>query len=330
MKNIPPQQLRQKSPVSRPHAVPEASHTHISLGPRAASDTVHIPVLLQDAVRLLGPQPGETYLDLTAGYGGHASAIIDVVGAPAATLVDRDARAIASLSGYGRAGATLVQRDFASAARQLADDGRTFDMVLVDLGVSSPQLDMAERGFSIKRDGPLDMRMDESSERTAADIVNRTSEKELARIIETYGQEPRAMAARIAHAIRLHRPLTSTHQLARVILTTYRGAYHKIHPATRTFQAIRIALNDELSQLEALMPLIPTLLRPGGRVVVISFHSLEDRIVKRYFAEQTGAHYDASMKLLIKKPILGADLSPLHHDYQPRARSAILRAAVKQ
>ncbi|MGB3023716.1 MAG: 16S rRNA (cytosine(1402)-N(4))-methyltransferase RsmH [Candidatus Saccharimonadales bacterium] len=292
-------------------------------------DLLHIPVLLKDVVRLLSPQPGEAYLDLTAGYGGHASKIIDVVGAPAATLVDRDARAIATLDGYGQQGATLIRRDFATAAQQLADSGQQFDMVLVDLGVSSPQLDMAERGFSIKRDGPLDMRMDESSTRTAADIVNRTSEKELARIIETYGQEPRAMAVRIAHAIRLNRPLLTTTQLADVILNTHRGSYQKIHPATRTFQAIRIALNDELSQIEELMPLIPHLLKPGGRVVVISFHSLEDRIVKRYFADQTTSGYEASMKLLIKKPILGADIPPLHHDHNPRARSAILRAAVK-
>lgn len=308
MKNIPPQQLRSSS------------------SPPGGDETViHVPVLRADVVRLLSPKMGETYLDLTAGYGGHASNIIEAIGASCATLVDRDARAIAALQPYGEAGAHLVQRDFATAAQQLADDGQTFDMVLVDLGVSSPQLDMAERGFSLKRDGPLDMRMDESGTRTAADIVNHASEKELARIIETYGEEPRATAARIAHAIRLHRPLHSTHELAQVILSTHRGSYRKIHPATRTFQAIRIALNDELSQIERLMPLLPDLLRQGGRVVIISFHSLEDRIVKRFFAEHDRAGYEAQLRLLIKKPILGATYDTTN----PRARSAILRAAVK-
>lgn len=327
MKNIPPQQLRFEAP--------DESHSAELQQPKQLSpsqenrDSVHIPVLLEDVVRLLNPHEGETYLDLTAGYGGHASRIIDAIGPSAATLVDRDARAITHLSGYGQKGAELVHTDFATAAQHLADAGRTFDMMLVDLGVSSPQLDMAERGFSIKRDGPLDMRMDESGTRTAADIVNRASEKELAHIIEQYGQETRAKAVRIAHTIRLNRPLRTTHQLADVILSIHRGAYQKIHPATRTFQAIRIVLNDELSQIEKLMPLIPRLLNPGGRVAVISFHSLEDRIVKQYFAEQTESGYEANMKLLIKKPILGADISSIHHDHNPRARSAILRAAVK-
>lgn len=308
MKNIPPQQLRSSSSLS------------------GGDETViHVPVLLEDAVRLLAPQKGQTYLDLTAGYGGHASRIIDVVGAHNATLVDRDARAIAHLQPYQAAGARLIHRDFASAAQQLVDDGKAYDMVLVDLGVSSPQLDMAERGFSLRREGPLDMRMDESGTRTAADIINRTSEKELMRLIEEYGEEPRAKAARIAHAIRLNRPLRSTTHLAEVILATHRGSYQKIHPATRTFQAIRIALNDELSQIERLLSLMPRLLNPGGRVVVISFHSLEDRIVKRYFAEHDQAGYEAQLRLLIKKPILGATDDTTN----PRARSAILRAAVK-
>ncbi len=310
MKNIPPQQL----------------HTsNESLQPSGGSDSLHIPVLLEDVVGLLNPRSGERYLDLTAGYAGHASRIIDVVGPENATLVDRDLRALEHLRGYGRAGTTLIHSDFAGAAQHLVETKTQFDMVLVDLGVSSPQLDMAERGFSIKRDGPLDMRMDESQQKTAADIINRTSEKELTRIIEEYGEERRAMAARIAHTIRLNRPLRTTSELVNVILKTHRGGWKKVHPATRTFQAIRIALNDELSQIERLMPLLPTLLRPGGRVAIISFHSLEDRIVKQYFAEQERSGYEATMKLLTKKPILGAK----HDTTNPRARSAILRAAVK-
>lgn len=287
-----------------------------------------MPVLLEDTVRLLAPRANETYLDLTAGYGGHASKIIEAIGPANATLVDRDQTAIAHLHRYGEQGARLIHRDFASAAQQLVEHGETFSMLLVDLGVSSPQIDTAERGFSIQHDGPLDMRMDHRSERTAAEIVNRMSEKELARIIETYGEESRVMAARIAHAIRLNRPLHTTSQLANVVSRTYsyhRGVWKKIHPATRTFQAIRIELNDELTQVSTLMPLIPRLLQHGGRAVVISFHSLEDRIVKRYFAEQTHAGYEAELRLLIKKPILGAT----HDDHNPRARSATLRAVVK-
>lgn len=179
VKNIPPQQLRSSSSLS------------------GGDETViHVPVLLEDAVRLLAPQKGQTYLDLTAGYGGHASRIIDVVGAHNATLVDRDARAIAHLQPYQAAGARLIHRDFASAAQQLADDGQAYDMVLVDLGVSSPQLDMAEQ--LVRSRVCFDMRMDESGTRTAADIINHSSEKELMRLIEEYGEEPRATAARIA------------------------------------------------------------------------------------------------------------------------------------
>lgn len=308
MKNIPPQQLQSYSP------------------PIGGDETViHIPVLLEEAVRLLAPKAGETYLDLTAGYGGHASRIIEVIGAASATLVDRDDQAITHLVPYRDAGARLIHADFASAAEHLVAANEAFDMICVDLGVSSPQLDEAERGFSIKHDGPLDMRMDRSGTRTAADIVNHMSEGNLARMIEHYGEEPRGKAARIAHAIRLNRPLASTSELARVITTAHRGAWTKIHPATRTFQAIRIALNDELGQLERLLPLLPRLLNKGGRVVMISFHSLEDRLVKRYFAEQDQSGYEAELSTLIKKPILGAEYDTTN----PRARSAILRAAVK-
>lgn len=315
MKNIPPQQLRIAS--DEPNSAEDM--------PSAQDGFIHIPVLLEDVVRLLAPKPGETYLDLTAGYGGHASRIIDVVGATAVTLVDRDENAIRYLETHGFKEAELIRNDFATAARHLVEAGQQFDMVLMDLGVSSPQLDMSERGFSIQHDGPLDMRMDQSMQRTAAELVNRSSEADLARIIENYGEETKTSARRIARAIRLNRPFKSTAELASVILKTHRGAYQKVHPATRTFQAIRIALNDELAQLEATLHLLPRLLKPGGRVAVISFHSLEDRRVKKYLAEQNGAGYEAELRLLIRKPILGS----VSDDNNPRARSATLRAAVK-
>lgn len=304
-KNIPPQQHSESSP---------------------SDELLHIPVLLEDTIKLLDPKEGETYLDLTAGYGGHASRIADVVGWNKTTLVDRDSNAIAKLKPFEEAGARLIHDDFLSAANDLVEKGTMFDMLLVDLGVSSPQLDRAERGFSMMRDGPLDMRMDDRQSRTAADIVNRSSERELVKLIERYGEERPSQARKIAHAIILAKPLKTTGELAATILATHRGPYRKVHPATRTFQAIRIALNDELTQVEKLMPLLPQLLNPGGRVVVISFHSLEDRIVKRYFTEQDRAGYESELDLLTKKAIKGA-INDVHN---PRSRSATLRAAVKK
>lgn len=286
----------------------------------------HIPVLLSETVSLLAPRAGERYLDLTAGYAGHASKIIDVIGAANATLVDRDARAIAALEPMRQQGARVLHSDFLTAAHQLLAQNEQFNMILVDLGVSSPQLDIAERGFSIKRDGPLDMRMDDRQERTAADIVNRAPKRELIDMLETYGEERPGRAQQIATAIIKARPIRTTHELAEVVLSTHRGPHQKVHPATRTFQAIRIALNDEIVQVTELLPLLPRLLTKGGRVVVISFHSLEDRLVKHYFAENAGSGYEAELQLLTKKPIRG-DLYDVHN---PRARSAVLRAAVKK
>lgn len=287
---------------------------------------LHIPVLLEDTLSLLAPKAGERYLDLTAGYGGHASKVIEVVGATQVTLVDRDENAIAALEPIGKSGARLIHSDFLSAAQGLVETNEQFNMILVDLGVSSPQLDTAERGFSIKRDGPLDMRMDESQKRTAADIINRASKSELLWIIETYGEERPRQAQRIVTAIFLARPLRTTHELAAAVTSAYRGPRTKVHPATRTFQAIRIALNDEINQVRELLPLLPHLLMKGGRVAVISFHSLEDRLVKQYLAESAASGYEAQLSLLTKKPILG-NLNDVHN---PRARSAILRAAVKK
>ncbi len=286
----------------------------------------HLPVLLDQVVELLAPRPGESYLDLTAGYGGHASAIADRLGSwQTVTLVDRDEHAIRELEKFQAEGAHLIHDDFAHFAEHAVEEGARYNMALVDFGVSSPQLDRAERGFSIARPGPLDMRMDQRQELSALEMVNRMSQVQLAGIIETYGEERPQNAARIAHAIVRSRPLSTTEDLARAVLSTHRGPRAKVHPATRTFQAIRIACNDELRQIERLLQTLPDLLEPGGRVAFISFHSLEDRLVKNYLREQSEAGYEAEFALTTKA-ILGKT-SDVHN---PRARSAILRAAVKK
>jgi 16S rRNA (cytosine1402-N4)-methyltransferase len=192
--------------------------------------------------------------------------------------------------------------------------------------VSSPQLDKGERGFSFSKEGPLDMRMDRRQHLSASTLVNKASQRELERIIHDYGEETPHVARRYAQAIIQARPLETTAQLASIIGTAYRGKWAKVHPATRTFQALRIAVNDELGQIETLLPLLPKLLKKGGRVGVISFHSLEDRLVKRSFKEQFDAGFESELAPVTKKPILGAT-DDVHN---PRARSAKLRVAVKQ
>ena len=293
---------------------------------RTPPQVLHIPVLLDATLELLQPKEGESYLDLTAGYGGHAKAFMQRTGKQASsTLVDRDDYAIGKLSELANDNVRLLHTDFVSAAKALIEEDKQFDIVLIDLGVSSPQLDQGERGFSFKNKGPLDMRMDRRQELTAAILVNTGKVAELERIIRQYGEEPAGVAKRIALAIVKNRPFVTTEQLADLILQEHRGKRGKIHPATRTFQALRIAVNAELQQVETVLPLLPQLLRPGGRVGIISFHSLEDRLVKRYFAEQKADGLEAELQILTKKPVDGAisDVS------NPRARSAKLRAAVK-
>jgi 16S rRNA (cytosine1402-N4)-methyltransferase len=289
--------------------------------------SLHVPVLLEATLDQLQPIRGESYLDLTAGYGGHARHFLEVTDNYSdSVLVDRDDYAIAKLSEFEQKGIRLLHTDFVSAAKALVEEGKQFDIVLVDLGVSSPQLDQGERGFSFKSNGPLDMRMDRRQEETAATLVNRLKKDDLVRIIREYGEEPTGFATRIADAIVKHRPFMTTEELAALIKQNYRGKWSKIHPATRTFQALRIAVNQELRQVEELLPLLPKLLKPGGRVGIISFHSLEDRLVKQYFKEQSDAGYEAELTVTTKKPLDGA----IYDVHNPRSRSAKLRVAVKK
>ena len=293
----------------------------------SSGEPVHVPVLLESVIDMLQPQPGDQYLDLTAGYGGHARAILaKTTNYSESVLVDRDAFALSHLQDLERQGARTMETDFVSAARQLIDEGKTFDMILADLGVSSPQLDRQERGFSFRLDGPLDMRMDRREERTAADIVNGYTEQELVRVITAYGEEPRSRAIKIAKAIVVNRPFTTTAELAETVKQAIGRTGSKHHPATRTFQSLRIELNRELDLVANILPLLPELLNKGGRVAVISFHSLEDRLVKRFFKDQLDAGYEAELEMITKKPIDGS-ISDVNN---PRSRSAKLRAAVKK
>ena len=295
--------------------------------PAGVSHGQHVPVLLEATLDLLKPIQGEKYLDLTAGYGGHADRFLEKTeNFKDAVLVDRDEFAIATLDRFKQKGARLLHTDFVNAAEVLIEEGEQFDIVLVDLGVSSPQLDRAQRGFSFTKSGPLDMRMDRRLEFTAQKLVNEATEDELARIITQYGEEPRGVAKRIAQAIVATRPLSTTEELANLIEKNHRGKRKRIHPATRTFQALRIAVNDELGQIERLLSLLPRLLSSGGRVGIISFHSLEDRLVKQYFAEQKQSGYEAELTILTKKPIDGVT----HDAHNPRSRSSKLRVAVKK
>ncbi|HSW91944.1 MAG TPA: 16S rRNA (cytosine(1402)-N(4))-methyltransferase RsmH [Candidatus Saccharimonadales bacterium] len=287
----------------------------------------HVPVLLEATLDTLHPILGENYLDLTAGYGGHARKFLEKTKNYAdSVLVDRDDFAIGQLGEFTERGVRLLHTDFVSAAKQLVEEGKQFNIVLVDLGVSSPQLDMGERGFSFTHNGPLDMRMDRRQNVSAETLVNTANKDELVRIITQYGEEPLGFARRIAQAITENRPLRTTEELADLVKQVHVGKWKKTHPATRTFQALRIAVNQELRQVEELLPLIPNLLKKGGRIGIISFHSLEDRLVKQYFSEQKNAGYEAELQIVTKKPLAG-DIYDVHN---PRSRSSKLRVAVKK
>lgn len=287
----------------------------------------HIPVLLNEVLEYLNPREGETYLDLTGGYGGHAQAVLERTKAPKkAVLVDRDPAAVKTLEErFTKKGVKVRQADFLSASEELASENKRFDLILADLGVSSPHLNQASRGFSFASDGPLDMRMDTTQGLTAEKVVNTYSKEELTDILRRYGEEPKAQ--QIAALIVGNRPITTTKQLADIAAKAWPG-YSKVHPATRTFQAIRVAVNDELGQLEKSLPIwLDQLLAPGGRIAIISFHSLEDRLVKQALAERAGSRYDATLQILTKKPVVASNDEIA---FNPRARSAKLRAAVKQ
>ncbi len=282
--------------------------------------------MLAEVIRYLNPQKGENYLDVTAGYGGHAKVILELTqNYKGSVLVDRDINAIKALEVlFKKTGIELKHQDFLGASKSLLEDNRRFDLIVADLGVSSPHLNEVSRGFSFNKSGPLDMRMDQSQVTSALDIVNKSSEKDLAKILREYGEEPHYR--KIANLIVKSRPLNTTAELAEVVKRAWPG-YSRTHPATRTFQAIRIAVNDELGQLSQALPIWLELLNEGGRIGVISFHSLEDRIVKRFFASESGNRYDASLTLLTKHPV-----APGPHETanNPRASSAKLRSAAKQ
>lgn len=282
----------------------------------------HIPVLASEVQAALNPQTGERYLDLTAGLGGHANLVLYKTGASErAVLVDRDESASQVLA-LKFPQVRIVHQDFLSASQELVKAGEQFDLILADLGVSSVHLNDASRGFSFRAEAPLDMRMDKRQKLTAAEVLNSYSEAELAEILRNYGQEPKAR--QIARLIAHSRPLTSTSQLADLAKRAWPGR-SKIHPATRTFQAIRLEVNQELAQLEQTLPLMLKLLAPGGRLAIISFHSLEDRLIKQFLAEHSTG-FEAKLELINKKPIRAGDNEIA---FNPRSRSAKLRAAAK-
>jgi len=309
------------------------------------SNADHVPVLAAEVRELLGVQPGETVVDATFGAGGHASLLAeDLAGSGKLVAIDRDPGAKSYFDRFkARAGIDVrfLRGDFAIVLAQLAANGIKADAILLDLGISSMQVDRPERGFSYATDAPLDMRMDPSSETTAAAIVNTWDERELVSVFRRYGEE--RYAAPIARSIvrrRAERPFTRTGDLVDVIKLAIPtpARFGEGHPARRVFQALRIAVNDELGQLEAALPAALEMLRPGGRLAVISFHSLEDRIVKRFFVEQAKGctcppefpicicGQEPTLRLLSRKPVRpSADET----EHNPRATSARLRAAVR-
>ncbi len=306
---------------------------------------IHVPVLLQEAIEFLNVRRGGTYIDATVGMGGHSYEIAKRLGARGHLIgLDKDPAALEEAqSAVGRRSSvvgesagesdwptvTLLNRSFAEIGQLAADrrpptaDGLRVDGILADIGMSSLQLSDASRGFSFQADGPLDMRMDPRSERTAEQVVNHLGERELADVIYEFGEERRSR--RIARAICRSRPVRSTLHLAEIISAAARPmnqAERRIHPATKTFQALRIFVNRELDDLKALLEAAPRILKPGGRVVVISFHSLEDRMVKDAFRQEGIS--DKHFRVLTRKPVTASEEES---GGNPRARSAKLRAA---
>ncbi len=299
---------------------------------RVNAEPEHLPVMLEETLRCLAPRPGETMLDGTLGLGGHAAEILSRL-SPGGELMglDRDPEALAlaakRLDGVGGA-YRLLHGTFDRVGEllkelEISSDG-AFDGLLLDLGVSSMQLDRAERGFSFRNDGPLDMRMDPGEEESAASWLAQAPVEEIARVIRRYGEEPQA--GKIARAIdrgRRERPITTTTELSSLIeeLVPRRGK--KIHPATKTFQAIRIAVNRELDCLRDALEKLDRYMKPGGRVVVLSYHSLEDRLVKTVFRDRVREGLFISHPDGLQRP------TQTEVQSNPRSRSARLRAVVR-
>ena len=302
-----------------------------------AKQAPHVPVLVNEVIGALAIHGGDTVVDGTFGAGGYTQAML-AAGAGRVIGFDRDPEAIeAGRSLVPDPRLTLVEERFSQMDRVLAERGiGTVDAIALDIGVSSMQLDRAERGFSFQADGPLDMRMSRSG-MTAAEFLNSAEEAEIARVLRDYGEEPRARA--IARAIVAARPVERTAELAAIVRRA--GGYRpgqKSDPATRTFQAIRIHLNAELEELEEGLEAAERALKPGGRLAVVTFHSLEDRIVKRFFRERSGAtpagsrHRPEIMDPVeptferVAKPVAASERELAAN---PRARSARLRSAVR-
>jgi 16S rRNA (cytosine1402-N4)-methyltransferase len=291
----------------------------------------HVPVLLDEVLQYLNVRPGGVIADATLGLAGHSSEIARRLGGKGKLIgFDRDPEAMAK----AKARLALLAEELGPEMPEVVFEPRAFseassvlepnslDGLLADFGVSSLQLDEAHRGFSFRSDGPLDMRMDTRSGETAEQVVNQENENELADLIYEFGEERRSR--RIARAIVRARPITSTAELAQIVSAaalSMKG--DKIHPATRTFQALRIRVNNELGEIQTLLKSAPALLKPGGRLVLISFHSLEDRLVKDVFRD---AGRDKTFEVLTKKPVVASEQEELRN---PRSRSAKLRAAEK-
>lgn len=302
------------------------------------ADSRHISVLGREAVEFLAPRDGGVYVDATFGAGGYSRRILAVAGTRVIGI-DRDRTAVAEafdLVERAEGRLTVVQDRFSHLAEVCAAEGvPQVDGIVMDIGVSSMQLDRAERGFSFRHDGPLDMRMGQDGA-SAADVLAVASEKDLANIIYIFGEErhSRAVARAIVKA-RLDKPIVTTRALADIVTSVVRARPNEIHPATRTFQALRIFVNEELDELQIALHASERALKPGGRLVVVSFHSLEDRIVKNFLAARAkqggGSRHlpeveqmAPSFEILTKRPVIANDNETA---VNPRARSAKLRAA---
>ena len=309
--------------------------------PDAEERPPHLSVLYHESINFLQPKNHGRYVDGTLGAGGHAAGILDSSQPDGQLLgldIDDQALQIAEdkLAGYGSR--AIIRKDsYANLAGQLRRiNWLCADGILLDLGLSSMQLDTSDRGFSFMKDAPLDMRFNKDQKRTAAEIINTWSEKDLIRVLWEFGEEPKSR--QLAACIVGQRPISTTHQLAALILGVYKGKRGKVHPATQTFQALRIAVNEELETLEKGLEEALKALCRGGRLAVISFHSLEDRMVKQLFQRESRncicppeqpfcvCGHTASVRLITKKAIIPSQEEVVKN---PRARSAKLRVVEK-